>query len=110
MVTDPGSPLQQIAEQAGYRSVFLADPHVGGRYSALTAFGLVPAGLAGADIGALLDSAAAAAPALAADQPDNPGLRLGALLGQAHNAGSDKVVFADFGSGIDSASATGSSS
>jgi glucose-6-phosphate isomerase len=102
VVTDPGSPLQQVAEDAGYRKVFLADPHVGGRYSALTAFGLVPSGLAGADIGALLDAAAAVSPALAADQPDNPGLRLGALLGQAHNGGSDKVVFADFGSGIDS--------
>jgi glucose-6-phosphate isomerase len=108
VVTDPGSPLQQVAEQSGYRKVFLADPHVGGRYSALTAFGLVPSGLAGADIGGLLDEAAAAAPELAADQAGNPGLRLGALLGLAHNsdanngAGSDKVVFADLGSGIDS--------
>jgi glucose-6-phosphate isomerase len=102
VVTDPGSPLQQVAEQAGYRAVFQADPHVGGRYSALTAFGLVPAGLAGADIGGLLDAAAAAAPALAADDAGNPGLRLGALLGLGHNAGSDKVVFADLGSGIDS--------
>ena len=42
VVTDPGSPLQQVAEEAGYRKVFLADPNVGGRYSALTAFGLVP--------------------------------------------------------------------
>jgi hypothetical protein len=48
----------------------------------------------------LLDDAAAAATALAVDERDNPGIRLGALLGQAHNAGSDKVVFADFGSGI----------
>jgi len=100
VVTDPGSPLQQIAEDAGYRKVFLADPHVGGRYSALTAFGLVPSGLAGVDIGALLDDAALASGALASDDEDNPGLRLGALLGLAHNAGSDKVVFADFGSGI----------
>jgi len=100
VVTDPGSPLQKTAEEAGYRKVFLADPHVGGRYSALTAFGLVPSGLAGADIGALLDDAAAAAAALAADDRDNPGLRLGALLGLAHADGADKVVFADFGSGI----------
>ena len=101
VVTDPGSPLQQTAAQAGYRKVFLADPHVGGRYSALTAFGLVPSGLAGADIGALLDGAATAASALAADERDNPGLRLGAVLGLAHADGADKVVFADFGSGID---------
>ncbi len=100
VVTDPGSPLQQTAEDAGYRKVFLADPHVGGRYSALTAFGLVPAGLAGADIGSLLDDAAVAGTVLATDDGDNPGVRLGALLGLAHNAGSDKVVFADFGSGI----------
>ena len=100
VVTDPGSPLQQLAEQAGYRKVFLADPEVGGRYSALTAFGLVPAGLAGADITGLLDQAATAAAVLALDDAANPGLRLGALLGLAHNAGSDKVVFADFGSGI----------
>ncbi len=100
VVTDPGSPLHKLAEDAGYRKVFLADPHVGGRYSALTAFGLVPAGLAGADLGALLDAAAEAATLLASDRADNPGLRLGALLGLAHNAGSDKVVFADFGSGI----------
>ena len=103
VVTDPGSPLQQTAEDAGYRKVFLADPNVGGRYSALTAFGLVPSGLAGVDLDTLLDEAAEAATVLSADSDSNPGLRLGALLGCAHNddgAGSDKVVFADFGSGI----------
>ncbi|MFM9745596.1 glucose-6-phosphate isomerase, partial [Streptomyces brasiliscabiei] len=52
VVTDPGSPLEESARAAGYR-VFTADPEVGGRYSALTAFGLVPAGLAGADISEL---------------------------------------------------------
>ncbi|HEY0166229.1 MAG TPA: glucose-6-phosphate isomerase [Jatrophihabitans sp.] len=100
VVTDPGSPLQQTAEDAGYRKVFLADPNVGGRYSALTAFGLVPSGLAGVDLSALLDEAGTAAEALSVDSGANPGLRLGALLGQAHDAGLDKVVFADFGSGI----------
>jgi glucose-6-phosphate isomerase len=106
VVTDPGSPLQQTAEDAGYRKVFLADPNVGGRYSALTAFGLVPSGLAGVDLTALLDSAAQAATVLSQDSESNPGLRLGALLGLAHNsssndgAGCDKVVFADLGSGI----------
>ncbi|MEO7261992.1 MAG: glucose-6-phosphate isomerase [Jatrophihabitantaceae bacterium] len=106
VVTDPGSPLQQTAEDAGYRKVFLADPDVGGRYSALTGFGLVPSGLAGADLTALLDAAAEAATVLSTDSDTNPGLRLGALLGLAHNstsndgAGCDKVVFADFGSGI----------
>jgi glucose-6-phosphate isomerase len=99
VVTDPGSPLDKAAREAGYR-VVNADPKVGGRYSALTAFGLVPSGLAGADIGGLLDEAAAIAPALAADSPDNPGLRLGGLLGLAARRGIDKVVLADADSGL----------
>ncbi|MBO0845522.1 MAG: glucose-6-phosphate isomerase [Nocardioides sp.] len=94
VVTDPGSPLAESAGDAGYRT-FLADPHVGGRYSALTAFGLVPSGLAGADIGRLLDEAQRIRPALEADDVDNPGLRLGALLGAANLAGVDKVVLAN---------------
>jgi glucose-6-phosphate isomerase len=100
IVTDPGSPLAKASAEAGYRKVFLADPHVGGRYSALTAFGLVPAGLAGVDISGLLDDAASVTDALGVDDVQNAGLRLGALLGLAHNAGSDKVVFADLGSPI----------
>src|SRR5690606_13328455 len=60
--------------------VFNADPTVGGRYSALTAFGLVPAGLAGADIAELLDEAAATQVELATDLPSNPGLILGAAI------------------------------
>src|SRR6201999_165894 len=66
VVTDPGSPLQGTAEDAGYQ-VFLADPDVGGRYSALTAFGLVPAALAGVDVGALLDASDTVRPPLAGD-------------------------------------------
>jgi glucose-6-phosphate isomerase len=96
VVTDPGSPLEQSAREAGYR-VFLADPTVGGRFSALTAFGLVPSGLAGADIAGLLDDAEAIRPALEADAVDNPGLRLGALLGVANLAGVDKLVIAEAG-------------
>ncbi len=96
VVTDPGSPLEQSAREAGYR-VFLADPEVGGRYSALTAFGLVPCGLAGVDTGRLLDEAEAVRPLLEADSPDNPGLRLGALLGAANRAGADKMVLVDAG-------------
>lgn len=79
IVTDPGSPLDIASRQAGYR-VFTADPTVGGRFSALTAFGLVPSGLAGADIGALLDEAEAVMLHLAVDVPDNPGLVLGAAI------------------------------
>ncbi|MBA0125946.1 glucose-6-phosphate isomerase [Haloechinothrix sp. YIM 98757] len=92
VVTDPGTPLAELAEQQGYRRVFLADPHVGGRYSALTAFGLVPAGLAGADVARLLDQAAGAADALSADSADNPAHRLGCALAAAHTAGAEKVV------------------
>lgn len=99
VVTDPGSPLDQAATEAGYR-VFHADPDVGGRYSALTAFGLVPSGLAGADLGRLLDEASAMQPHLEKDDADNPGLRLGALLGVANAANVDKVVIADRDSGI----------
>ncbi|MEV5535934.1 glucose-6-phosphate isomerase [Saccharopolyspora shandongensis] len=100
VVTDPGSPMESAAREAGYRKVFTADPHVGGRYSALTAFGLVPSGLAGADVAALLDDAAAAFRRLSANDADNPALQLAAALGAAHAKGAEKVVFADTGSGI----------
>ncbi len=79
VVTDPGSPLEESARADGYR-VFTADPNVGGRYSALTAFGLVPSGLAGADIAELLEEAQAMELDLAQDSPENPGLVLGAVL------------------------------
>ncbi len=79
VVTDPGSPLDQSAREAGYR-VFNADPNVGGRYSALTAFGLVPSGLAGVDISELLDEAEATLIELAVDNDANPGLVLGAAI------------------------------
>ncbi|MDQ1556229.1 MAG: glucose-6-phosphate isomerase [Actinomycetota bacterium] len=79
VVTDPGSPLDISARADGYR-VFNADPNVGGRYSALTAFGLVPSGLAGVDIIALLDEAQAEALELAQDSADNPALVLGAAI------------------------------
>jgi len=98
VVTDPGSPLEAMARQAGYH-VVLADPNVGGRYSALTAFGLVPTALAGADPARLLDEADAALTALAWGDA-NPGLELGAALGGYALAGHDKVVLADCGSGL----------
>ncbi|GAA1932095.1 glucose-6-phosphate isomerase [Microbacterium aoyamense] len=79
VVTDPGSPLDVAARADGYR-VFNADPTVGGRYSALTAFGLVPTGLAGVDIGELLDEADATLLEVAIDSPDNPALVLAAAI------------------------------
>jgi len=100
VVTDPGSPFESLSKELGYRKVFLADPNVGGRYSALTAFGLVPSGLAGADIGGLLDQAADAAKLLSTDSPENPAIVLAATFGAAHAHGAEKVVFADSGSGI----------
>ncbi|MBB5963441.1 glucose-6-phosphate isomerase [Planomonospora venezuelensis] len=93
VVTDPGSPLEQAAIEAGY-PVILADPNVGGRYSALSAFGLVPSALAGADVEKLLDDAAAVRPLLAQAE-GNPGLELGAALGAAALAGRDKLLLED---------------
>lgn len=89
VVTDPGSPLDIAARADGYR-VFNADPNVGGRYSALTAFGLVPSGLAGADIAELLDEAEATLLTVAVDQADNPALRLAAAIA-ATNPRRDKL-------------------
>ncbi|TDK28090.1 glucose-6-phosphate isomerase [Arthrobacter crusticola] len=99
IVTDPGSPLDGSAREAGYRQVFNANPQVGGRYSALTAFGLVPSGLAGADIEALVADAEEISEFLGEDGPDNAGLRLGAVLGGTKPL-RDKIVFADGGSGL----------
>ncbi|MGO2659826.1 glucose-6-phosphate isomerase [Mycetocola reblochoni] len=79
VVTDPGSPLDVQSREGGFR-VFNADPNVGGRYSALTAFGLVPSGLAGVDITELLDEADAISLPLAIDDAANPGLVLGAAI------------------------------
>ncbi|WP_104164826.1 glucose-6-phosphate isomerase [Arthrobacter sp. SX1312] len=99
IVTDPGSPLDEASRKAGYRKVFTADPEVGGRYSALTAFGLVPSGLAGADIETLLTDAEDSAEFLGDDVEDNVGLQLGAVLGGTLPL-RDKIVFADAGSGL----------
>ncbi|NNM44844.1 glucose-6-phosphate isomerase [Knoellia koreensis] len=98
VVTDPGSPLDEQSRKDGYR-VINADPNVGGRYSALTAFGLVPSGLAGADIEALLDDAEAVSDVLSADDDANPGLRLGAAMAGTDPL-RDKLVIVDDGSGI----------
>ncbi len=86
-ITDPGSPLIDLAGEHGFRRVFTTIPDVGGRYSALTHFGLVPAALLGIDTRRLLDAAAATA----AD-PD-PAFSLGAALGELARAGCDKATF-----------------
>jgi glucose-6-phosphate isomerase len=99
IVTDPGSPLDKASREAGYRAIFNADPNVGGRYSALTAFGLVPSGLAGVDIQSFLDEAEEAAEILNEDAPENIGLALGTALGGT-NPLRDKIVIVEDGSGI----------
>ncbi|RFU19378.1 glucose-6-phosphate isomerase [Geodermatophilus marinus] len=93
VVTAPGSPLAEAAEELAARALFPADPRIGGRWSALSASGLVPAGLAGVDVGGLLDEAAELGGRLAA--PDNPALELGAVLGAAFLAGRDKLALVD---------------
>jgi len=98
MVTDPGSQLEQTAREMG-AFVVLADPDVGGRYSALTAFGLVATTLAGVDVAELLDEADALYGSLA-EADGNPALTLGAVLGSAAQQGRDKVALAEDGTGI----------
>jgi transaldolase/glucose-6-phosphate isomerase len=90
VITDPGSPLEELAKTRGVR-VFAGEPTVGGRYSALTVFGLVPAALAGIDIGRLLEGAEAAIESCKR-AADNPGLELGLQLGTGWREARDKVV------------------
>ncbi len=94
-ITDPGSPLVEEAERLRFRDVFLNDPNVGGRYSALTYFGLVPAALIGMDLPRLLAKAREAVRACesVAAPAQNPGLWLGAVLGFLSTAGRDKATF-----------------
>ncbi len=93
-ITDPGTSLEKLAVERGYRRVCSNPPDIGGRYSALSYFGLVPAALIGVDTGDLLTAALHEAkvsrPRVAA--AENPGLRLGAALGELALAGRDKLT------------------
>ncbi|MBF6620486.1 MAG: glucose-6-phosphate isomerase [Patulibacter sp.] len=91
-VTDPGSGLEALAQRHGFRAVFRADPEIGGRYSALSPFGIVPAALIGLDHEALLDGGQAGLEAARADVPDNAAVRLGAAIAALARAGRDKLV------------------
>jgi len=93
-ITDPKSPLDQIADQNHFRTKFLNDPNIGGRYSALSYFGLVPATLLGIDLVRLLDQAITAMHACEASVNirKNPGARLGAILGELAKVGRNKVT------------------
>jgi len=93
VVTDPGSALAERAEAEGFRALFENPSDIGGRYSALSFFGLVPAAAAGLDVAALLASAAAATPALQDPDPEgNAGLRLAAAMAGGVRAGRDKLT------------------
>ncbi|MBE3142311.1 MAG: bifunctional transaldolase/phosoglucose isomerase, partial [Planctomycetes bacterium] len=93
-ITDPGTSLEKLAVSRNFRHVFRADPSVGGRYSALIAFGLVPAALLGLDVERLLDNAGWMAGQCRPEIPAgrNPGLVLGAILGEAALHGRDKLT------------------
>lgn len=101
IVTDPESPMHKQAVLDGYR-VFLADPMVGGRYSALTAFGVVPSVLAGVAMEPVLQSAISATASLAEDSPENPALILGAAMARTKGQGGykDKLGFVSAGTSI----------
>ena len=94
-ITDPGTPLEQIAYERGFRSLWLAPTDVGGRFSALSVFGILPMELMGIDSGAIWTSARRMAASCAAGTStlDNPGTRLGAAIFNAYEAGRDKVTF-----------------
>jgi glucose-6-phosphate isomerase len=91
-ITDPGTSLGDLARAQEFRGIVDAPADVGGRYSALTVFGLVPAALHGIDLAALLARAGAMADACKAPASENPGLRLGAFMGEAARAGRDKLT------------------
>jgi transaldolase/glucose-6-phosphate isomerase len=94
-ITDPGSKMQQVAEADRFRRIFFGVPSIGGRYSAISNFGMVPAAVMGLDVAKLLKSAGEMVQACgAATAPDaNPGVILGTILGVAANHGRDKITF-----------------
>lgn len=93
-ITDPGSSLEKLGHEHGFRKVFLNRSDIGGRFSVLSHFGMVPAALLGAPVGEILDDAIAMAEACGAQAPieENPGAVLGILLGEAALAGVDKCT------------------
>ena len=104
-VTDPGSSLQKVATKQGFARIFYGDPTIGGRYSVLSPFGLVPAAAAGIDVRRLITHTLAMVRSCGADVPphENPGVKLGLAMGLAGLEGRDKVTItssnklADFG-------------
>jgi transaldolase / glucose-6-phosphate isomerase len=93
-VTDPGSSLEKVATRDGFARVFHGDPSIGGRYSVLSPFGLVPAAAAGIDVGKLINHALSMVRSCGPDVPphENPGVQLGLAMGHAGLEGRDKVT------------------
>jgi glucose-6-phosphate isomerase len=91
-ITDPGSKMEQVAKDDGFRYIFYGDPQIGGRYSALSNFGLVPATASGLHTGRLLEEAAKAVAAAKQTPGENPAVELGLVMGTAANAGRDKIT------------------
>jgi transaldolase / glucose-6-phosphate isomerase len=93
-ITDPGSKMQQVAEAGRFRSVFFGVPSIGGRYSALSNFGMIPAAIMGLDVRRFLEHTEEMVQACSSTVPatENPGVVLGAVLGTLENFGRDKVT------------------
>ena len=104
-MTDPGSSLEKVATKQGFARIFHGDPSIGGRYSVLSPFGLVPAAAAGIDVRTLIRHTLAMVRSCGPDVPphENPGVQLGLAMGLAGLEGRDKVTIlsskkiADFG-------------
>jgi glucose-6-phosphate isomerase len=94
-ITDPGTSLEKLAQEKKFRRVFHGQPDIGGRYSALSNFGIVPAALEGVDVRGLLTRAKRAARACDASvaAEENPGVSLGAIMGEAAREGRNKLTF-----------------
>jgi len=91
-ITDPGSKMEQVAKADGFRTIFYGDPKIGGRFSALSNFGMVAAAVAGLDLGKLLEEAGKAVASAKRAPAENPAVELGLILGSAANAGRDKIT------------------
>ncbi|MGH2359596.1 MAG: bifunctional transaldolase/phosoglucose isomerase, partial [bacterium] len=93
-ITDPGSKMQQVAEGDGFRHIFFGLPSIGGRYSALSDFGMVPSAIMGVDVARFLDRAEEMVHACSSCVPveENPGVVLGTILGVLAKSGRDKVT------------------
>lgn len=93
-ITDPGSKMEQVAKADGFRHIYYGDPAIGGRFSALSKFGMVPAAVAGLDLPRFLKAAADGVGAAKTSEVDkNAAAMLGLILGTAHNMGRDKLTF-----------------